>query len=108
MNILQNPYDSYIASDLDLLRLTVDYLTPALPSKDSSMSTLALDVFRKLKDIAERYVDDIRLYRPARVKHARDDSAQSPGLSTLEKVSPRIHAKFFHQYFPFQNEIMSS
>ncbi|KAL4805909.1 fungal-specific transcription factor domain-containing protein [Aspergillus unguis] len=102
VNALQNPCDSYIESDLHLLQVVIDYLSPALPSVNLSFSTSALKIFRRLKDIAEQYVGEIQLQRPARLKRARDQSPQR-GFATPETVETSFESSYIESKQPKNN-----
>jgi hypothetical protein len=77
VNILQNPLDSYVSTDIGLLSLITDYLCPAPSSSHSSIRSLALGIFKRLKDIAESYVAEIQSFRPLQMKRTCFDTDQS-------------------------------
>jgi hypothetical protein len=69
------------------------------------MSNLALEIFKRLKGIAERYVAEIQLFRPGKVKRARDDFDQSPESSISERVSCKLRASPDSQHIAVQSDI---
>lgn len=84
VNCLQNPFDSYIASDVELLGLITSVLSPALPDSHPSPASTALDFFRKMKDTAKQYVAEMHSLNRRKGKRTRDDTGHASEVPSQE------------------------
>ncbi|KAE8150882.1 hypothetical protein BDV25DRAFT_104446 [Aspergillus avenaceus] len=55
-NILQNPGDSYVSKDVQLLSVIIDSLCPGLQASGAALPNLAYELLEKMRSVAVEYV----------------------------------------------------
>ena len=69
-NILKNPLDSYVLTDVHLLGIINSSLSPGLRASGSSVASLMIDIFEKMRSIASAYVEKMLSVSTARSKRS--------------------------------------
>jgi hypothetical protein len=76
-NVLQNPGDSYVPKDVELLGIIVESICPALKASGTFMPGLAAEVFEQLRLLAVQYVDKVHAEMKDVPKRPRRDSDEA-------------------------------
>ncbi|KAF7593268.1 hypothetical protein BBP40_011725 [Aspergillus hancockii] len=86
-NILQNPGDSYVPKDVQLLGIIVESICPALQASGTFVPNLASEVFEQLRLLTVQYVDKVHAEMKDVPKRPRRDSDEAVMRHSYESVA---------------------
>jgi hypothetical protein len=69
-----NPQDPCVSADVHLLDIIVDYLRHALAYGSSPLAGLLSELFQKMRDVAEAFVNQTHLVHPSAAEDPREES----------------------------------
>ena len=72
-NLLQNPRDSYIASDLKLMELVTSFLKPSTVPLSPFSTPASIQMFYQLYKIAVKFVEKSNMQERKKTKRVHDD-----------------------------------
>ncbi|KAE8417208.1 hypothetical protein BDV36DRAFT_283959 [Aspergillus pseudocaelatus] len=76
-NVIQNPGDSYITEDVQLLGVILDSLLPSLQASGTFLPNLVSEIFSKMRSMAVEYVEKVQVELKNVSKRPRRDSDEA-------------------------------
>lgn len=76
-NVIQNPGDSYIPQDVQLLGVIIDSLFPGLQASGMFLPSLVCEIFGKMRSMAVEYVEKVQAELKFVSKRPRRDSDEA-------------------------------
>ncbi|KAJ1717050.1 hypothetical protein COH20_011263 [Aspergillus flavus] len=76
-NVIQNPGDSYITEDVQLLGVILDSLFPSLQASGTFLPNLVSEIFSKMRLMAVEYVEKVQVQLKTVSKRPRRDSDEA-------------------------------
>ncbi|GAB1208741.1 hypothetical protein APSETT445_007495 [Aspergillus pseudonomiae] len=76
-NVIQNPGDSYITEDVQLLGVILDSLFPSLQASGTFLPNLVYEIFSKMRSMAAEYVEKVHVELKNVSKRPRRDSDEA-------------------------------
>lgn len=83
-NLLQNPEDPSISSDIDLMNLVLSFLSPGLLSSTPFNANVTLKIFTELVNVARKFVAKVSSQGLKKAKRVHENDEESDG-SILSK-----------------------
>ncbi|KAB8257266.1 hypothetical protein BDV32DRAFT_140567 [Aspergillus pseudonomiae] len=76
-NVIQNPGDSYITEDVQLLGVILESLFPSLQASGTFLPNLVYEIFSKMRSMAVEYVEKVHVELKNVSKRPRRDSDEA-------------------------------
>jgi hypothetical protein len=95
-NLLQNPQDSYIPSDLKLMKSAISFLQPKTGRSTPFSAGGVIQIFTELGNVAEKFLAKVNAQGTKRIKRAHDPQRidQSAVSKESEATNPSDHIRF--------------
>jgi len=98
-NLLQNPQDSHIATDLKLMELVTSFLTPSMVPLSPFNTPASIQMFHQLYKIALKFVEKNNSRDTKKFKRGHDDidsGQDSQSLPVVKSATSTITVCIFH------------
>jgi hypothetical protein len=88
-NIVHNPEDPSVASDLQLMDLVISVLSPMIGDTGPFNATAALQLFQELQNIARKFVESKNLQQTTKAKRAYESDLPKGNGAGSSVVAPQ-------------------
>jgi hypothetical protein len=76
-NLLQNPEDPYVSSDISLMELVRQFLSPSTLRSTTFNTNITLKIFTELINVARKFVDKVSSQSMNKAKRVHDKYGES-------------------------------